>query len=53
MALTDVPQGKYDEAKPLYERSLGIRKKSLGEDHPDVAQSLISVAGLLRAQVRC
>jgi hypothetical protein len=48
-----VPQGKYAEAKPLFERSLEIRKKALGEDHPDVAASLNNLAELLRAQVRC
>ncbi|CAN0390435.1 unnamed protein product, partial [Laminaria digitata] len=31
-------QGKYEEAGPLYERSLAIREKALGPDHPDVAQ---------------
>ena len=45
-------QGKYDYAEPLYERSLAIREKALGPEHPDVAQSLNNLAGLLRAQVR-
>jgi CHAT domain-containing protein/Tfp pilus assembly protein PilF len=31
--------GKYDEARPLGERALQIREKTLGSDHPDVAQS--------------
>jgi CHAT domain-containing protein/Tfp pilus assembly protein PilF len=31
--------GKYDEARPLGERELQIREKTLGADHPDVAQS--------------
>jgi tetratricopeptide (TPR) repeat protein len=27
-------QGKYDEAEPLYNESLAIRKRALGNDHP-------------------
>ncbi|CAM9191144.1 unnamed protein product, partial [Pylaiella littoralis] len=42
--------GKYDEAEPLYERSLAIREKALGCDHPDVAVSLNNRAGLLESQ---
>ena len=45
-------QGKYDEAGPLYERSLAIREKALGPDHLDVATALNNRAGLLRVQVR-
>ena len=48
-----VPQGKYAEAKPLFERSLEIGKKALGEDHPAVASSLNNLAALLIAQVSC
>ncbi len=40
-------QGKYEEAEPLYRRALQIRKKALGEEHPDVARSLNNLA------VRC
>lgn len=29
--------GKYAEAEPLYKRSLAIREKALGPEHPDVA----------------
>jgi tetratricopeptide (TPR) repeat protein len=59
-------QGKYDEAEPLYQQSLAIRRKVctihlaasscdhsckvLGEEHPSVAKSLNNLAGLLRAQ---
>jgi Tfp pilus assembly protein PilF len=59
-------QGKYDEAEPLYQRSLAIRRKVcaihlaassrdhscrvLGEEHPDVATSLNNLAGLLYTQ---
>eukprot|EP00959_Pyramimonas_sp_CCMP1952_P313169 6555170-Pyramimonas_sp.AAC.1 len=39
--------GKYDDALPLYERSLAIREKvNHGEDHPSVAESLNNLAGL-------
>lgn len=44
-------QGKYEEAEPLFERSLAIREKALGPDHPDVAESLNNWAGLLEIQV--
>ncbi len=40
----------YNAAEQLYRRSLEIREKQLGPDHPDVAQSLNNLAGLLRAQ---
>ena len=46
-----LPQGKLDEAEPLYTRSLAILEKALGPDHPDVAQSLNNNAELLRAMV--
>ena len=38
--------------KPLYKRSLAIREKALGPDHPDVAQSLNNLAVLYRDQGR-
>ena len=31
-------QGRYADAEPLYKRSLAIREKALGPDHPDVAR---------------
>jgi CHAT domain-containing protein/Tfp pilus assembly protein PilF len=45
-------QHKYTEAEPLYKRALEIREKALGEDHPDVAQSLNNLAILDRARGR-
>jgi CHAT domain-containing protein/Tfp pilus assembly protein PilF len=36
--------GKYDEARPLAERALEIRRKELGPEHLDVAQSLNNLA---------
>ena len=38
----------YAEAEPFHKRSLAIREKALGPEHPDVAQSLESYAALLR-----
>jgi tetratricopeptide (TPR) repeat protein len=38
------------EAKELFERSLAIREKLLGPDHPDTAQSLTNLAFLLNDQ---
>jgi tetratricopeptide (TPR) repeat protein len=40
------------EAEPLMERALEIDKKSLGEDHPDVAIDLNNLAGLYKATGR-
>ena len=41
-------QRQYAQAEPLYKRSLAIREKALGPDHPDVATSLENVAVLYR-----
>ena len=38
-------QGRYAEAEPLYKRSLAIREKALGPDHPDVGTALNNLAG--------
>ncbi len=46
------PQGKLEEAGPLYKRSLDIYERVLGPGHPDVAISLNNLAGLLVDQVR-
>ena len=43
-------QGKYARAEPLHKRSLAIRKKAFGPDHPDVATSLGWLATLYQAQ---
>lgn len=45
-------QGKYQEAESLNKRSLAMRQKALGPDHPAVAESLNNRAGLLQKQVR-
>ena len=39
-------QGDYAKAEPLLKRSLAIREKSLGPNHPDVANSLHNLAEL-------
>ncbi len=52
LALLYQDQGKYTEAEPLYERSLAIREKALGPEHPDVAASLENYAALLRRTAR-
>lgn len=44
--------GRYAEAEPLYQRSLEIREKALGKEHPDVATSLNDLAEFQRAQGR-
>ncbi|MCC3450425.1 MAG: tetratricopeptide repeat protein [Microcoleus sp. PH2017_40_RAT_O_B] len=45
-------QGKYDEAIPLAEQALAIRRKVLGQDHPSVATSLNNLAALYESQGR-
>ena len=45
-------QGKYNEAIPLAEQALAIRKQQLGDNHPDTAQSLNNLAGLYQSQGR-
>ncbi|MBT6561325.1 MAG: tetratricopeptide repeat protein, partial [Candidatus Scalindua sp.] len=50
LALLYSTQGKYEEAEPLYKRSLEIKEKSFGPDHPDVATTLNNLADLYRQQ---
>jgi tetratricopeptide (TPR) repeat protein len=50
LAHSDDFQGKYSEAEPLLKRSLVIREKVLGPDHPDVAISLNNLANLYSDQ---
>ncbi|MEG3440445.1 tetratricopeptide repeat protein, partial [Pannus brasiliensis CCIBt3594] len=40
--------GRYGEAEPLYRQALEMRKRLLGEEHPDVATSLNNLAYLYR-----
>ena len=46
-------QGDYHQASPWYEQCLSTTQNRLGEDHPDVAGSLNSLALLYRVQGRC
>ncbi len=45
-------QGRYDEAGPLYQRSLSITEKAFGPEHPAVATMLENYASLLREMDR-
>ena len=38
-------QGRYADAEPPFERSLAIREKALGPDHPDVSTSYFEPGG--------
>jgi tetratricopeptide (TPR) repeat protein len=40
----------YSSARPLFERALEIREKTVGPNHPDMAESLNNLGGLLRVQ---
>ncbi len=42
----------YSEAEPMLERSVAIKEKALGPDHPSLATSLNNLANLYRAQGR-
>ncbi|MGH8532623.1 MAG: tetratricopeptide repeat protein, partial [Gammaproteobacteria bacterium] len=44
--------GRYAEARPFLEEALQIREKTLGPEHPDVAESLNYLAELYRTQGR-
>jgi tetratricopeptide (TPR) repeat protein len=41
-----------DSAEPLYLEALDLRKRLLGDNHPDVATSLNNLAGLYESQGR-
>ena len=45
-------QGRYVDAEAFSKRSLAIREKALGPDHPDVAASLNSLAAMYQVQGR-
>ena len=42
-------KGNYDEAITIGERSLELREKELGREHPEVSQLLVRLAALYRA----
>ena len=41
--------GDYAKAEPLYRHSLEIKKRALGENHPDYANSLNNLGALYKA----
>jgi len=43
-------QGKYAQAKPLFEKALEIRRRLLTDEHPDTADSFSYLAGSLAHQ---
>ena len=43
-------QGQYAKAESLYQRTLIIREKALGQSHPFVARTLDNLAGIYRRQ---
>jgi tetratricopeptide (TPR) repeat protein len=49
LAMLYQAQGKFAEAEPLYERSLAMTEKTLGPEHPEVAQILNNLASLYQA----
>jgi serine/threonine protein kinase/tetratricopeptide (TPR) repeat protein len=42
--------GLYEEAAPVLEQALAVRREAFGDDHPEVAQALMGLARLLSAQ---
>ncbi|WP_013325063.1 tetratricopeptide repeat protein [Gloeothece verrucosa] len=52
LALLYYSQGRYEQAEPLYKQALELRKRLLGDNHPDVASSLNNLAGLYYSQGR-
>jgi tetratricopeptide (TPR) repeat protein len=52
LALLYDNQGRYDEAEPLYQQALELRRELLGDRHPDVAGSLFNLGGLRYNQGR-
>jgi tetratricopeptide (TPR) repeat protein len=45
-------QGRYADAEPLYKRTLAIEEKSLGPEHPAVANTLTTLTSLYIEQGR-
>ena len=48
LALLYLALDLYEQAEPLFKRSLAIKEKALGPDHPNVATSLENMADLYR-----
>jgi tetratricopeptide (TPR) repeat protein len=47
-----IRQGRYNEAEPLFVKSLEIRRRILGEEHPDTLKSMTLLGVLRRVQGR-
>jgi tetratricopeptide (TPR) repeat protein len=45
-------QGKYEEAEPLYQRSLAILEKTLPPDHPTIALAMENYSRLIKKMNR-
>ena len=45
-------QGKYEEALKIYCKSLDIKIKALGEEHPSVADKYKNIGALFKSQGR-
>jgi tetratricopeptide (TPR) repeat protein len=45
-------QGKYEQAEPLLLRSLEIKEKALGKDHPDTKQTRDNLEALQAAKTK-
>jgi len=45
-------RGEYPQAQPLFEKALGIRRRLLADDFPDVARSYNTLASNLDAQAK-
>ena len=43
-------QEKYTEAEPLYKKSLMIKRKTLGNEHPEVSELMDKLGKLYKAQ---
>lgn len=46
------PQGKFEDAEPLYRRTMELAEATLGNDHPEYPITLSNLVGLLEEQVR-
>jgi hypothetical protein len=49
LAFLYMKMGQYSKAQPLYEKALEKRRSILGENHPDVAQTMNNLASLYAA----
>ena len=47
LALLVFSQGRYEEARPLFDESLAMWRDTLGPNHPDVAAGINNLAGML------